>query len=92
MAMPLPAGSGEPGELKRLIDEALENDSIYQGLLRQMRKYQPGTPQLVQVARMKNGRKAIIENRVKAQHPNARKKGGMVHSLVGKQGCSKKFM
>lgn len=72
-----------PGELESLIEQALRDDVAYQALLRQLNKQEPGTKQgeygIKRLRYSLNNRKEIIIAQVRAQNPDARKRGGMIH-------------
>ena len=68
-----------PGELQNLIEIALQNNKNYQTLLKGMDKLGPGTN--ASYDRLLKAQKEKIIAKVKADNPQARKRGGMIDAF-----------
>jgi len=76
------AQMAEPGELQNLIDQALLNDKIYQTMLKGMAKLEPGSNSPINpTLRLIKARKELIIKKVKAENPQARRRGGMINGF-----------
>ena len=71
-----------PGELQNLIEIALQNDKIYQSALRSINQTEgPGSDNYNTFNKMLQARKEKVIAKVKADNPQARKRGGMIDAF-----------